>query len=158
MSRFCLLLSRCCFPAWVGAAVLFVVNAVAQVTFPGFDSTLRNQLVLLRFPAYYAFGFGLVGTGLASLAIGGLGRLLRPRVWRWAVSCASAALVLMLVDYLFVYLPLEAMITPPTAPRPANFTTLHRLSTGINAVHVGLSALAAVLVNWPGAPEPPSER
>jgi hypothetical protein len=83
---------------------------------------------------------------------------LAPRVWRWAVSCAAAAHLVMTADYLFVYRSLEAMITPPIAPRPANFTTWHRLSTGINAVHVGLTALAAVLVNWPGAPEALRER
>lgn len=152
------MLSRCCFSAWVGAAALFVVNAVAQVTFPGFDSTLRNQLVLLRFPAYYAFGFGLVGTGFVSLAMCAGGRLLAARVWRWAVGCAAAALLLMTADYLFVYLTLEAMITPPAAPRPASFITWHRLSTAINAVHVGLTAVAAGLVNWPGPFESAKER
>ncbi len=152
------MLSRCCFSAWVGAAALFVVNAVAQVTFPGFDSIVRNQLALLRFPAYYAFGFGLVGTGLVSLAVIGRVRLMEPRRWRWAMSCAAAALLLMTADYLFVYLPLEAMITPPTAPRPANFITWHRLSTGINALHVGLTAIVAGLVNWPGSSESASAR
>ena len=58
MSRAALTLARLLLSAWFGAAVLFVVIGVREVTHPGFDSMVRDQLAVLRFPAYYVCGFG----------------------------------------------------------------------------------------------------
>lgn len=152
MSRICLTVCRFCFAAWVGAAALFVVNGIAQVRHPAFDSVQRSQLALLRFPAYYVFGFGLVGTGLATLLAGRSACCDAPRLWRAALGCIAAALVLMVCDYLFVYRPLAAMLQTATEARPAAFQTLHQASTWINFVHVGLVACGGMLINWPGRP------
>ena len=150
MSRLCLLLCRFCFSAWVGAAALFVVIGVRQVTSGVFDATVRGQLALLRFPLYYLFGFTLVGLGwLCLLGSRGAGELSRRRWWI-ATALTTAALVIMGTDYLRVYLPMEQMLTPPDAPRPAEFMELHRISEVINTVHVSLVLAAAVLLNWPG--------
>ena len=46
--------------AWVGAAILFVVTSVREVQSTDFDSNTKDHLALLRFPAYYLFGFTLV--------------------------------------------------------------------------------------------------
>jgi len=61
MSRVPLMLARFLLSAWFGAATLFVIIGVREVRFVGFDSAMRDQLVLLRFPAYYACGFTLLG-------------------------------------------------------------------------------------------------
>ncbi len=59
--------------AWAGAAVLFVITALREVRHPGFDSATKDTLALLRFPAYYAFGFILISVALAG-AVLALGR------------------------------------------------------------------------------------
>jgi hypothetical protein len=158
MSRLALTLARLCLSAWVGAAVLFVINGVRLVTHARFDSLVRNQLVLIRFPAYYALGFSLVGLSLAALLLAGRGSGLPRRRRRIAAPCAAAALVLMTVDYTAVYQPLAAMLHPPEAPRPAEFIGYHRVSELINGVHVGLALCAAVLASVPTRPgaEPPA--
>lgn len=149
MARLALTLARFCFSAWVGAAALFVINGVQQVTFPGFDTTIRSQLALLRFPAYYAMGFGLVGTGLVGTSLAGTSPDF-PRSRRTAALLLSvAALAVMLGDYWSVYRPLAAMLTPPDAARPAGFQTYHHLSEAINTLHVGLVLSAALVVSWP---------
>ena len=51
MSRLALLVARFASSAWVGAAVLFVINGVQQATSGQFESMTTDQLVLLRFPA-----------------------------------------------------------------------------------------------------------
>ena len=52
----CLTLLRVLLAGWVGAAALFVVVGVREVTSQEFDSATRDALVLLRFPAYYVYG------------------------------------------------------------------------------------------------------
>lgn len=155
LSRICLAWSRFALCAWVGAAVLFVINGVAQVTFPGFESIVRDQMTLIRFPNYYGFGFFLVGSSLLSL-------LLISAMKRGACPAASPcgctripilltllAVILMGVDYVSVYLPLASLITPPGSPRTPQFITLHKASMYINLAHVGLSLLAAWILCWP---------
>ena len=58
--RLGLAVARLASAAWVGAAMLFVITAVREVRHPGFDSSTKDTLALLRFPAYYAFGFVVV--------------------------------------------------------------------------------------------------
>jgi hypothetical protein len=50
MSRCALLFARFLLAAWFGAATLFVIIGVREVSYPGFESAIRDQLVLLRFP------------------------------------------------------------------------------------------------------------
>ena len=59
------------------------------------------------------------------------------------------ALITMLVDYVFVYLPLVEMITPPERAKPAGFSSYHNASKYINAFDVGLCLIAALLLCLP---------
>jgi hypothetical protein len=148
VSRLGLLVARFASAAWVGAALLFVVTAVREVLHPGFDSATKDELALLRFPAYYACGFTLVTCallGALAAASGPSGR--RPL----GIAALVLALVLVLLtgDFLAVYRPMVAMLTPPGQAHAAEFRTYHRLSMWLNVAHVGLCAFAALLLCWP---------
>ncbi len=134
--------------------MLFVINGIRQVTFPAFDSITRNHLALLRFPAYYAVGFALVGTGAIALLLSCGSPALSRRRWTTALVLVATSLVLMVVDYQWVYQPLAAMLGPVESARPANFQTYHKASESINILHVGLVLFAALLINLP--PRPPA--
>ena len=144
-----LMLARMCLSAWVGAAALFVVNGVQQVIEPEFDSMVKDRLALLRFPAYYVFGFVLVGLSLMCLATLWRSELIAR--WRQALAMllVAGSLGVMAYDYAQVYTPMARMITPPGQARPAEFQTLHWRSKAVNTVHVGLCLAAAILVCWP---------
>lgn len=137
-------LARLALPAWVGAAVLFVVNGVRLVTSGEFDTPARDHMALIRFPAYYVCGFALVGGALLGVLAC---RSLRRR--GLLIGLLAAALVIMAGDVIWVYGPLAEMITPAGQPRTPRFENLHRSSMWINTVHVGLALAAAVLVTRP---------
>ncbi len=143
------MLARFSLSAWVGAAVMFVVIGVREVTWPGFDSATRDQLALLRFPPYYLFGFALVGCATAACSLSLVGRAIRRRRGVTVLLILAAALTLMTYDYLKVYSPLAAMVTPPGSPKPAEFDELHRRSEIVNSIDVGLCWVAALLLCWP---------
>ncbi len=144
-----LLLTRFALSAWVGAAVLFVVNGVRLVTLDAFDSVDRDHIALVRFPPYY-----VTGAILMALALGGLlaaRRLptLSGRRWTSVFVLTLLASLVMLGDYLWVYTPLAEMITPPGAPRPISFRSLHLASELLNTIQVALCLVAALVANWP---------
>lgn len=147
MSRFCLCLARILLAAWVGAAVLFVINGISLVG--QFPSDVFDHLLAIRFPNYYRFGFVAVGTGLAALVCS-LFRcpLSRLRVLI-AILLVGVALGVMIYDYQHIYRPLEAMISPPGQARPMEFAPLHARSKYVNSVHVGLCLLASIALCWP---------
>lgn len=147
MLRTALTIARFCLAAWVGAAAMFVTIGVREVTFPGFDSATRDQLALLRFPAYYVSGFALVTLAWIALACCLIGRK-RTRTLVVAAACVSLALVLMAVDYVAIYTPLAEMVSPPGAVKPAQFESLHARSEWINMADVGLCLIAALLLCW----------
>ena len=157
MSRLALMLVRLSASAWVGAAVLFVINGVMQVTSGRFESMTTDQLVLLRFPAYYLMGIVLVGTAFVGTAISGEQLSFRRR--GIMLGLFGLAIITMIFDYLVVYLPLAAMIDPPGKPRPAGFQTLHRWSMRVNTVHVAMVLVGALLACWPSrqTPSPSSQ-
>lgn len=145
-----LTISRFCLAAWVGAAALFVVTAVAETTSPSFTSETKTSLALLRFPFYYAAGFSLVSAALISgvlfgshWTVGGFRR------WMYRFMLVIA-LGVMLVDYLAVYQPMERILAASAEGRPAEFEKFHRASMYVNAGHVGLCLLASLLICWPG--------
>lgn len=146
-SRICLCLARFLLSAWIGAAVLFVINGVS--TIGKVPSPVLDQLLVIRFPNYYRVGFVCVAVSLGAL----LCSAFRPLLPRWRhvipVLLVVAALGLMCYDYTQVYLPLEALVTPPGQPRPMEFGPLHERSKTINAIHVGLCLFAALLLCWP---------
>lgn len=144
-----LMLARFALSAWVGAAVLFVINGVRMVTSDAFDSAGRDHVALIRFPAYYATGAALMFVTLVGLlAARGLPRLTKRR-WVTLFVITSVASVVMLADYLWIYSPLADMITPPGGARPQGFRALHHASEAINTLQVGLCLTAAMIINWP---------
>jgi hypothetical protein len=150
MNSLALCLARFCVAAWVGAAVLFVVVSVREVTSSDFSSEVKDQLAVLRFPAFYACGAATLGIAwLGTLASAGHPQLSRRRRLV-AATLLALALGEMAADYRFIYRPLEALVTPPGKPRTPGFVTLHRWSTRVNAVNVGLCLAAAGVLCWPG--------
>jgi hypothetical protein len=140
--------------AWVGAAALFVITAVREVRHPLFDTATKDTLALLRFTAYYAFGFALVAAALVGAILALLGRERRQR--RRIVAAAwllGLALVLMVADFIAIYLPIVGMITPAGRARLAEFEGYHRASMVINTCDVALCVVAALLLCWPGLNE-----
>jgi hypothetical protein len=150
MRAFGLCAARLCVSAWVGAAVLFVAVGVREVTFPSFSSEIKDQLAALRFPLYYLCGATLVlGAWLGTCVAGGHPQLSRGR--RWVVlGLLTLALTEMAVDYLWIYRPLEGMVTPPGQVRTEQFVRLHRWSTYVNAANVVWCLTAALVLCWPG--------
>lgn len=146
-----LTVSRIVVAGWVGAASLFVVTAVQESTSQDFSSEMKSALALLRFPSYYLFGFTLILAALISgFLVGKHAAVGRRRRWLYRVLLVLV-LILMIVDYLAVYQPLENMLAEAEEARPANFQSYHLASQYLNAAHVGLSFLAAVLICWPGS-------
>lgn len=143
MPRAALLLARFLLSAWFGAATLFVIIGVREVRFSGFDSPIRDQLVLLRFPAFYLCGFATLGSAAASLVLLLCWGLRRPGTW-FAAALTALALALMAYDYPCVYLRLAKMVTPPGQVRPADFRPLHQWSETINGVELGCVLAAAL--------------
>jgi uncharacterized membrane protein len=152
--RIGLTIARFASAAWVGAAVLFVIIAVREVRHPLFDTATKDTLALLRFSAYYPFGFVLVAVALVGAILALLGREKRQR--RRIVAAAwllGLVLVLMVADFVAIYLPIVGMITPVGRARLAEFEGYHRASMVINAGDVALCAVAALLLCWPGLNE-----
>ena len=136
-------LARFCLPAWIGAAVLFVWVGVREVTTPEFTSEIKDRLVTLRFPSYY-----MTGATLLSCAGAGCLIALTSRYSRRAVLVPLLLVLiasgLMAYDYLSIYSPLAALVTPPGKPRTMEFLSLHQWSMRINTVHLALCLVAAL--------------
>ena len=147
MQRCCLTIARFALSAWIGAATLFVVTSIAEQRSPTIGSAEKNVLAALRFPAYYSFGFVLVGLGLVGGAFG-MDCRGRRRSWLTVVGCLTLALILMVVDYVAIYSPLYAIVTDPSGVRDARFIELHRWSEQINTVDVTLCLIAALTACW----------
>jgi hypothetical protein len=157
MKSLFLCLARFCSAAWVGAATLFVVVAVGQITSKQFASEVTDRLAALRFPPFYLFGFTLVGTAFVGTLLGGSLLDCRRRQATAAVSLL-VAMGLMTADYFAVYQPLIRMISPPGSQRPPEFERYHQLSEIINTVGMAFVLGASLLLSWPakrwGAPQP----
>lgn len=121
--------------AWVGAASLFVITAVMEVTDSRLESTVRDILVTVRFPAFYAAGAFLLGTAWVATLLA--------RYWLPAFLL-TATLGMMAADYVAVYQPLVQLVTPPGKPRTEAFQTYHRWSEGLNGVELLLSLTVAL--------------
>ncbi len=148
MQKVWLTIARFALSAWIGAAVLFVVTSVREATSPAFDSLIKNELAALRFPPYYLFGFVLVGLGFVCGAAA-VWRQEHRRRWRLLIGVLSLASVLMLVDYVAVFLPLYEIVSHPESARDERFSRLHQASKWLNFVDVALCTVAAIAVCWP---------
>ena len=152
LARIGLFLARFCLSAWIGAATLFVIVGVTEVTRGNFDSTTKDVLVAVRFPAFYVCGATLVALGLLGAWVAGNSEIFP---WKRRISTlVLLAIVLsaMAMDYFTIYLPLLQMVTPPGQPKPARFVAYHSASKWINLIGLILCFIATALVNWPTNP------
>lgn len=144
-----LLLARFALSAWVGAAVLFVINGVRLITHDSFDSAEKDAMALIRFPAYYLTGALLMASAILGLFAGRNWPGLSGVRWVAATMLTGVAAAILVGDYLWIYSPLAAMITPPGSTRPAEFEWYHHASEMINSLQVALCCIAAVIISWP---------
>lgn len=147
--RAALFVARFCTSAWIGAATLYVIVGILEVTRGGFDTATKDTLVGIRFPPFY-----LAGAILVTLAwIGACAAELHPdlphRRRAFAILALLAVLALMAVDYFWIYSPLAAMVTPPGQTKPASFKAYHEASKYINLLGLIFTWVAAVALNWP---------
>jgi hypothetical protein len=144
-----LFFARTSIAVWVGAAVLFVVVGISEVVHSSFESDIRDQLVVIRFPWFYRFGITLIALSLlATLAAepgGDFSRRMKI-VTSWLLA---AALMLMIAEYFSVYLKLAELVTPPGKPRTPDFIAYHRASMWLNLANLGICTVAMALLNWP---------
>jgi hypothetical protein len=151
MQRACLMLTRLATAAWLGAAFFFVIVAIRPIRANVFESEDRARLAQMLFPGYYAFGVGLLGAALITGAVASGNRANRTRL-RIYLALLACALGTTLVDWVWIYSPLAAMVREEVAQHialPANFQSYHTASRAINTVSIGLSLLAAGVGFWP---------
>ncbi|MFM9962164.1 MAG: hypothetical protein ACKV2Q_13165 [Planctomycetaceae bacterium] len=148
MQRYFITIARFALSAWIGAAALFVCTSITEQVSPTFGSDVKNSLAAIRFPWYYGFGFGLVGTGFVTSLIGVRRAEQRAR-WTVIVTSLVLALLLMVLDYIVIYTPLHEIVTSPSGVQDARFQNLHRWSERINTLDITLCLIAALAVCWP---------
>lgn len=153
-AAFCLL--RVVLPFWVGAAVLFAINGSAEQRFDFEPLTpdhavVKDQLALIRFPAYYALGFSCVGTAIAGSAVCLLSSSLPRRRLMIVTGMLTVVMLLMVWDYNFIYAPLQASLDPPGQGKDSHWIRLHATSMITNLIHVSLSFAASLVLCWPVA-------
>lgn len=145
MTRLLWILLRFSLCAWIGAAALFVVTGIREVTSDLFEPATKNQLAALRFPAFYVFGFTLVGIGTVASGILSLNRDdFRKRVVTIFVL-STIVLAIMVGDYFWIYTPLDELMAQPDARSNPDFAKYHALSKWINFASLSLCAFAAML-------------
>jgi len=149
MARAALFLARFCSSAWIGAATLFVIVGVLEVTRGGLDSTTKDILVGLRFPPFYLTGVVLVSLAWLGTCLAEFHPELTTRRRAFAILGLLAVLALMFVDYFWIYLPLRDMVTPPGQAKPSTFVPYHQASKYINLVELLFAWIAVVALNWP---------
>lgn len=130
--------------AWVGAAALFVITGILEVTSSEIEPAIKNHLAAIRFPAYYAVGFSLVGLA-AVCAVALRGRFQSARRGMLIVGLLAAVVLLMTGDWFFVFCPLLDLMQLPDARETSEFASYHEWSKNLNFVSVGLCLVAAVV-------------
>jgi hypothetical protein len=151
MPRAALFVARFCSSAWIGAAVLFVIVGILEVTRGGFDAATKDALVALRFPAFYLTGAVLVGAAWLATCLARDRSELSQRRQVVAVFSLLAVFAVMALDYAFIYQPLLAMVTPPGVEKTTAFKQYHNASKYVNLFGLGLTLVASVSLNLPRA-------
>ena len=143
-------LLRLLLAAWIGGAILYVITSIAEQTSDHFGSVARDHLATIRFPLYYKFGFVIHSLSLLIAAAGLISatRTSRKRLIS-TLALISISGILILLDYFFVYSPLQEMITPAGKARTAEFVQLHKWSTYANLVHLSVMLIAAIVISLP---------
>jgi len=139
--------------------VLFVITSVAEQVHPRFDSAIRDQLAAIRFPLYYLYCWCCLGLLVTTSIINAWLCRKHSRIRATATAAiATAALLIAIADHQFVYQPLLSQITPPGKPRTQEFIRLHNTSRLVNQIHVGLAAVAGILICLPVSNATPTLR
>lgn len=154
MVRAALFLARFCTSAWIGAATLFVIVGVLEVTSGGFDAATKDSLVGIRFPPFYRAEATLIGLAWAGACLAEFHPELPSRRRALAILCLLAVLALMVIDYRWIYTPLIGMVTPPGQPKASAFVHYHQASKYINLLGLSFTFIAAVALNWPAKRDP----
>ena len=149
MPHAALFIARFCSSAWLGAATLFVIVGILEVTHGDFDAATKDTLVAIRFPAYYVTGAILVGAAWLGTCLAARDAELTSRRRTVALFSLLAVLAVMALDYRFVYQPLLAMVTPPGVEKAPAFTQYHQASKYVNLLGLTLCLVASVALNWP---------
>jgi hypothetical protein len=130
--------------AWVGAATLFVITGIREVTAMRFEPATKNHLAAVRFPAYYFVGFLLVG--IAVLCAVALRSRFDSRTRGTTIVVLLTVVVLLMVgDWFFVFNPLLDLMDLPGARDKPEFTSYHKWSKYLNFASIGLCLVTAVL-------------
>jgi hypothetical protein len=145
MTRLLWIVLRFSLCAWIGAATLFVVTGIREVTSDLFEPVMKNQLAELRFPSYYLFGFTLVGAGTLAAGLLSMRRQASQKRLRIVLTICLATLAIMLIDYLWIYSPLAALMSEPNARSMPEFEAYHTWSKWINVASLSACLLAAVI-------------
>ena len=149
MPRVALFLARFCSSAWIGAATLFVIVGILEVTRGQLDSTTKDILVGIRFPPFYVAGFVLAGLAWLGACAAEFHPEFPRRRRAFAILSLVVVLALMFVDYNWIYLPLESMVKPPGQAKPSAFVAYHEASKWINLAGLAFAWIAAIAVNCP---------
>ena len=158
LATFSLFVARFCTSAWIGAATLFVIVGVTEITRGGFDTVTKDMLVSVRFPAYYVSGAILLCCGWLGTFFAGHSSVF-PRFRRISVLILlTLVLAIMAVDYILIYLPLLRMVDPPGQAKPSSFIQYHEASKWINLAGLTLSLVSTVLLQWPASARSQSEQ
>ena len=147
MRSLCLGVCRFSLAAWVGAAVLFIVVGIGEIKV--FDSEMRERLVLIRFPFYYACGFGLVFVTLVCGFVSHKHPALSVRQANIFLGLVLVSLLTMVADYIWIYRPLVEMMTSLGSAKPSTFVSLHELTKWINFGILTLCLIASLVICWP---------
>jgi hypothetical protein len=142
--HFLLALLRFSLCAWVGAATLFVITGIREVTSLEFEPAMKNHLAAIRFPAYYFVGFLLVGIAVLS-AVALRRRIGSRRRGTIIVVLLISVLLLMVGDWFLVFNPLLELMELPDAREKPEFTTYHNWSKYLNFASIALCLVTAVL-------------
>ena len=149
MKAACLTASRLAISFWVGAALIFVVTSIQEVSSDEINSEIRSILAAMRFPTYYLFGFFLVGFSfLTGSFLKNYDRIRKIRWWFY-MGLLSIVLIVMVVDYIWIFRPLLEMVILTEQARSAKFRTYHELTKYINLFNLLLCLVAAGLINLP---------
>ena len=93
----------------------------------------------------------LVGTAFLGTCLAAKHPELSCRRRKLALSCLLTVLVVMALDYQFVYRPLLAMVTPPGIEKTSAFKQYHDMSKYVNMFGLLLCLVASVALNWPSS-------
>ena len=140
MSRSALFIARFCSSAWIGAAVLFVVVGIREITLGDFDATIEDRLVALRFPAFYFTGVTLVALSWLGAFWAGQETELTQRRRLIALGALLAVSIVMALDYFWIYVPLSGMMV-----------RFHEAAKYVNLLGLTLCFAASVALNWPNS-------